>query len=47
VDTVRSVLGRWSSVERWEAILRLEENSLEDMQRLMAIAPNWVQWLDA
>lgn len=47
VDTVRVVFKRWSSVQRWEAIVRLEENSLEDMQGLMQVAPNWAQWCEA
>jgi hypothetical protein len=45
-DTIRSVLGRWTSLERWQAILRLEENCAEDMQRLMQVAPNWAQWCE-
>jgi hypothetical protein len=43
-DTVRSILTRWSSVERWQAVITLEGQSLEDMQRLMQVAPNWVEW---
>jgi hypothetical protein len=45
-DTIRSVLGRWDLVRRWEAVLRLEENCAEDMQRLMQVAPNWAQWCE-
>jgi hypothetical protein len=45
-DTLHCVLRRWSSLERWEAILTLEEKSLEDMQRLIAISPNWVELCD-
>jgi hypothetical protein len=45
-DTIRSVLGRLSILQRWEAILKLEANSVDDMQRLVAIAPNWAQWCE-
>ena len=45
-DTVRAVLSRWSFVQRWEAVLRLEETSVDDMQRLMQIAPNWADWCE-
>lgn len=47
VDTIRAVLGRWEIAQRWEAITRLEENSTEDMQQLMAIEPNWFELCDA
>jgi hypothetical protein len=46
-DTIQAVLRRWSPLNRWEAILRLEEESLEDIQRLVAIAPNWMEWCNA
>lgn len=46
-DTVRAVFARWSSFRRWEAILRLEENSGEDMQRLMQVVPNWAQLMNS
>ncbi len=44
LDTVRAVLSRWTSSQRWEAVIRLEENSPIDMQRLKAVAPEWSQW---
>jgi hypothetical protein len=43
-DTVRSVLNRLGITERWEAIMRLEESSPFDMQRLSQVAPEWPQW---
>lgn len=45
-DTISSVLSRWDLVRRWEAILKLEENCAEDMQRLMQVAPNWCEWCE-
>jgi hypothetical protein len=45
-DTVRAVLNRWSSVERWQAVLQLEETSADDMERLMEVVPNWAEWCE-
>ncbi len=46
-DTVCAVLSRWTSSERWGAVLNLEERSADDMQRLMQVMPNWVEMCDA
>lgn len=46
-DTVRAVLGRLPLLRRWETVLMLEEKFSEDMQRLVLIAPNWVEWCKA
>jgi hypothetical protein len=45
-ESVRSVLGRLPLLRRWETVLALEEKFSEDMQRLDAIAPNWVEWCE-
>jgi hypothetical protein len=47
VDTVRAVLSRWQSLQRWETVLHLESIAPQEMERLFAIAPNWVEWCDA
>jgi hypothetical protein len=46
-NTVRAVLSRLTSLERWEAVLQLEEKSADDMVRLRQVAPNWVELCDA
>jgi hypothetical protein len=43
-DTIRCVLSRFSVVQRWETIAKLEEDFAEDMRRLMQAAPNWGAW---
>jgi hypothetical protein len=40
-ETVYCVLKRWTLEQRWEAILRLEKVSCEEMDRLVHIAPDW------
>jgi hypothetical protein len=46
-ETIQAVLSRWKFEERWEAVLKLGDKSLADMERLAAIAPNWSDWCDA
>jgi hypothetical protein len=46
VEAIKAILKPWSVEERWEAFFELEEVAPEKMNRLVAIAPNWVNWCD-
>jgi hypothetical protein len=41
-ETIRTLLGRWSPPQRWGAVLGIETDHPELMQRLIEITPDWV-----
>jgi hypothetical protein len=43
-NAIRVILERLAIPERWKAVTQFNDESFDDMQRLMAIAPNWAEW---
>jgi hypothetical protein len=44
IQTVKDLLEPWTWEERWQAILEFEKISPAKMEKLIAIAPNWLDW---
>ncbi len=46
VDAIKSILKRWSTDLRWEAVLELEAIAADELRRVEQAVPQFYQWLD-
>jgi len=45
VDAAKQFLSTLTSDERWGVMMQMEENEPQMFSQLVAIAPDWVEWL--
>ncbi|MDZ7968356.1 MAG: hypothetical protein RM368_25965 [Nostoc sp. DedSLP03] len=45
VEVVKEILSTLTNDERWGVMVEMEENQPQIFCQLLAVAPDWVQWM--